>query len=109
MRKDPIWDYKAAEVQATRRKSIGKWSSKGFVDGIGAGLVIGLPPVLHFGPDWMKQEVAPKVLSGDAVICLAISEAFAGSDVKALRTTARRNAGQPIREPKWRGQLPTRC
>ena len=65
----------------------------GFVDGIGAGLVIGLPPVLHFGPDWMKQEVAPKVLSGDAVICLAISEAFAGSDVKALRTTARRNAG----------------
>ena len=27
MRKDPAWDHKAAEVQATRRKSIGKWSS----------------------------------------------------------------------------------
>lgn len=62
----------------------------GFVDGIGAGLVIGLPPVMHFGPQWMKEEVGMKVLTGEKIIALAISEAYAGSDVKALRTVARR-------------------
>lgn len=53
-----------------------------------AGSVIGLPPVLNFGSPEIKAKVLPDVLSGKKLICLAISEAFAGSDVTGLKTTA---------------------
>ncbi|TFK40295.1 acyl-CoA dehydrogenase [Crucibulum laeve] len=61
---------------------------RGYGDGLMAGSVIGLPPVLNFGSDELKAKVVPDVLSGQKLICLAISEAFAGSDVAGLRTTA---------------------
>jgi alkylation response protein AidB-like acyl-CoA dehydrogenase len=53
-----------------------------------AGSLIGLPPVLNFGSEEIKKKVIPEVLSGQKLICLAISEAFAGSDVAGLKTTA---------------------
>lgn len=53
-----------------------------------SGSVIGLPPVLNFGSEAIKAKVVPDVLSGEKLICLAISEAFAGSDVAGLRTSA---------------------
>jgi alkylation response protein AidB-like acyl-CoA dehydrogenase len=56
--------------------------------GLMAGSVIGLPPVLNFGSEAIKAKVIPDVLSGKKLICLAISEAFAGSDVAGLKTTA---------------------
>jgi len=52
------------------------------------GKVIGLPPVLNFGSDALKAKVIPEVLTGKKFICLAISEAQAGSDVLGLQTTA---------------------
>jgi alkylation response protein AidB-like acyl-CoA dehydrogenase len=57
-----------------------------------SGSVIGLPPVLNFGSPEIKAKVVPEVLSGKKLICLAISEAFAGSDVAGLRTTAVKTA-----------------
>lgn len=39
----------------------------------------------------MKAKVVPEVLSGKKFICLAISEAFAGSDVMGLQTTAKKS------------------
>ncbi|KAF9450325.1 acyl-CoA dehydrogenase [Macrolepiota fuliginosa MF-IS2] len=63
---------------------------RGYGDGLMAGTVIGLPPVLNFGKDEIKERVIPEVLSGQRPICLAISEAFAGSDVAGLRTTAKK-------------------
>ena len=57
-----------------------------------SGSVIGLPPVLNFGSEDLKAKVVPDVLSGRKPICLAISEAFAGSDVAGLRTTAVKTA-----------------
>ena len=57
-----------------------------------AGSVIGLPPVLNFGRPSIKAKVVPDVLSGEKLICLAISEAFAGSDVSGLKTTAKKTA-----------------
>jgi alkylation response protein AidB-like acyl-CoA dehydrogenase len=56
--------------------------------GLLGGKVIGLPPVLNFGSDTLKAKVIPEVLSGKKFICLAISEAQAGSDVLGLQTTA---------------------
>ena len=61
----------------------------GFYSGCGDGMVIGLPPVNNFGPQWMKEKVVPDVLSGKKRICLAISEPAAGSDVANITTTAK--------------------
>ena len=58
--------------------------------GIMGGLVIGLPPVMNFGSDELKREVLPEVFSGKKFICLAISEAHAGSDVFGLQTYAKK-------------------
>lgn len=57
-----------------------------------AGSVIGLPPVLNFGSPAIKEKVILDVLSGEKLICLAITEAFAGSDVSGLKTTAKKTA-----------------
>jgi len=57
------------------------------------GSIIGLPPVLNFGNEALKAKVVPDVLSGRKPICLAISEAFAGSDVAGLRTSAVKTEG----------------
>jgi alkylation response protein AidB-like acyl-CoA dehydrogenase len=48
-------------------------------------MVIGLPPVLNFGSQELKAKVIPEIFSGKKFISLAISEAFAGSDVAGLR------------------------
>jgi len=53
-----------------------------------SGSVIGLPPILNFGSEEIKKKVLPDIFSGKKFICLAISEAFAGSDVAGLKTTA---------------------
>ena len=62
------------------------------VGGLSATLMvhgIGLPPVLNFASEALKQEVAPPVLAGTQRISLAITEPGAGSDVAHLTTTAR--------------------
>ena len=61
------------------------------IAGLQAGAIIGLPPVLNFGSPELKARVIPEVLSGKKFICLAISEAFAGSDVMGLKTTAKKS------------------
>ena len=62
----------------------------GSITGLQAGTIIGLPPVLNFGSPELRARVIPEVLSGKKFICLAISEAFAGSDVMGLKTTAKK-------------------
>ncbi|KAG5642617.1 hypothetical protein DXG03_002487 [Asterophora parasitica] len=66
-------------------------SSRAVVDGLLAGLVIGVPPILNYGSPELQQKVIPDALSGKKYVALAISEAFAGSDVGGLQTTAVRD------------------
>lgn len=54
---------------------------------------IGLPPVLAHGSEAVRREVIPPVLAGEQIAALAITEPGGGSDVAALRTTARRDGG----------------
>ncbi|KAH7149236.1 acyl-CoA dehydrogenase/oxidase [Dactylonectria estremocensis] len=63
--------------------------ARGFQDGNMAGMTIGLTAVLNFARDeaW-KKKISEEVFSGKKKLCLAITEAFAGSDVAGLRTTA---------------------
>ena len=57
---------------------------------------IGLPPVLHHGPEALQQAVIPAVLRGEKIAALAITEPGGGSDVAALRTTARRDGADYV-------------
>lgn len=43
------------------------------MDGLLAGEVIGLPPVLNFGTPEVQAKVIPEVLAGKKFICLAIT------------------------------------
>ena len=67
--------------------------------GINASLMvhgIGLPPVINWGSEAMKQTVAPPVLAGQKHISLGITEPGGGSDVAQLRTTAVRDGDHYI-------------
>ena len=54
------------------------------MQGLGAG------PVTLFGSPDQRARVLPKVRRGEAIAAFALSEAEAGSDVRAMRTTAHR-------------------
>ena len=49
-----------------------------------------MPPIIHFGRPELRDRVVEEVLTGKKFLSLAISEAFAGSDVAGLRTTAKK-------------------
>ncbi|HEY0970296.1 MAG TPA: acyl-CoA dehydrogenase family protein [Gemmatimonadales bacterium] len=55
------------------------------MQGLGAG------PVSLFGTDDQRRRWLPRVATGESIAAFAISEAEAGSDVAAMRTTARRD------------------
>ena len=55
---------------------------------------IGLPPVVALGSEALKQRIVPEVLSGEKIAALAITEPGGGSDVAAIRTTARLEGGE---------------
>jgi acyl-CoA dehydrogenase len=57
---------------------------------------IGLPPVLRYGSETLQQLVIPPVLRGEKIAALAITEPSGGSDVAALRCTARREGSDYI-------------
>jgi len=69
---------------------LSRCGSGGVVWGLFGGLSIGLPPVLNFASKTLRDRVVPQCLAGDKVICLAISEPYAGSDVANLKCTAER-------------------
>ncbi|KAF2728252.1 acyl-CoA dehydrogenase family protein [Polyplosphaeria fusca] len=80
------FDYLHDMVQA---QEFVRANARGFQDGNMAGMMISLTAVLQWmGNEQLKQRVAAEVLSGKKKMCLAITEAFAGSDVAGLRTTA---------------------
>ncbi len=68
---------------------ISRCGSVGVLWGVLSGVNIGLPPLLHFGSEELKQRLVPPILGGDKRICLAITEPYAGSDVANLKTEAR--------------------
>ena len=52
---------------------------------------IGLPPVAAHGSAALKDRIIPRVLSGEKIAALAVTEPGGGSDVAALKTTAVRD------------------
>ena len=64
----------------------------GAEDALISGLSIGLGPVVHYGPQWMQGDLVQSIIMGEKVICLAITEPQAGSDVAGVTTVARKSA-----------------
>jgi acyl-CoA dehydrogenase len=54
---------------------------------------LGSGPISLFGSDALKQRYLPPVCAGKHIAAFALSEPDAGSDVTAMRTTARRDGG----------------
>jgi alkylation response protein AidB-like acyl-CoA dehydrogenase/predicted heme/steroid binding protein len=73
---------------------LGRCGTRGYMDGLFAGDVIGLPPVLNFGSPELQAKIVPDILAGKKFICLAISEAFAGSDVGGMQTYAYKDGNE---------------
>lgn len=69
--------------------------SGGVAASIGS-LDIGLPPIVRWGSQELKQRICPDVLAGRKIQCLAITEPGAGSDVANLRTRAVRDGDHYI-------------
>lgn len=64
----------------------------GYEDGLDAACSIGVPVVIKYGAEWMKEELLPAIFRGEKNCCLAISEAYAGSDVAGIRSRAAMDA-----------------
>jgi alkylation response protein AidB-like acyl-CoA dehydrogenase len=70
-------------------QELSRANARGFQDGNVSGMMISLTAVrqwLNNAP--LRDRVTEECLSGKKFMCLAISEAFAGSDVAGIRTTA---------------------
>ncbi|EGY13518.1 medium-chain specific acyl-CoA dehydrogenase [Verticillium dahliae VdLs.17] len=73
-------------------QELSRTGARGFQDGNMAGMTIGLTVVLNFAEPELRDRISKEVFSGKKKICLAITEAFAGSDVAGIRTTAKKTA-----------------
>src|SRR3954469_10336058 len=63
--------------------------------GLGMGVAVhtdmAMPPILAFGTEQQKQEWVVPAIRGERILCLAITEPDAGSDVAGIRTRAVRD------------------
>jgi acyl-CoA dehydrogenase len=68
----------------------------GIASGYGIHSNIVAPYIIHHGTEAQKQQWLPRMVSGDAVGALAMTEPGAGSDVQAIRTNAVRDGDEWI-------------
>jgi len=54
------------------------------------------PALARFGSDALRREYLAPTIAGDYVACLGVSEASGGSDVAAIKTTARKDGGDYV-------------
>jgi len=58
---------------------------------VGVQMDMATPALARFGSDELRKEFLAPAIAGDAVTCIGVSEPSGGSDVSAIRTTARRD------------------
>jgi alkylation response protein AidB-like acyl-CoA dehydrogenase len=69
-------------------EEITRSAGAGILTALLTGITIGLPPILKYGSKELCARLATPCLTGEKLICLAVTEPWAGSDVGALRTRA---------------------
>jgi acyl-CoA dehydrogenase len=60
------------------------------IDGWGGGLhnAIVIPYLIHYGSEEQKHKILPRMISGELIGAIAMTEPGAGSDLQAIKTTA---------------------
>jgi len=64
--------------------------------GIGVQTDMSTPALANFGSDELRREFLAPAIAGDMVVSIAVSEPHAGSDVAAIKTTARKDGDDYI-------------
>ena len=70
-------------------EELGRIRSGGVSMAIGVQTDMATPALAKFGSDWLRQEFLIRAISGEAVFSIGVSETGAGSDVAAIKTTAK--------------------
>jgi citronellyl-CoA dehydrogenase len=83
-------DYSYSVVMA---EALGNCRCGGVPMAIGVQTDMATPALARFGSDELRAEFLAPAIAGTAVACVGVSEPSAGSDVAAIRTTARRDGG----------------
>ncbi|NVO07103.1 MAG: acyl-CoA dehydrogenase family protein, partial [Rhodoferax sp.] len=86
-------DFSYSMVMA---EALGECNCGGIPMAIGVHTDMCTPALARFGSDELRREFLAPSIAGDVVGCLGVSEAGGGSDVAALKTTARREGGDYV-------------
>jgi citronellyl-CoA dehydrogenase len=86
-------DYSYAVVMA---EAIGACRCGGVPLAVGVQTDMATPALARVGSAALQQEFLAPAIAGEMVACIGVSEPGAGSDVAAIRTTARRDGGDYV-------------
>ena len=86
-------DFSYSMVMA---EALGECKCGGVPMAIGVQTDMATPALARFGSDELRREYLAPTIAGDQVACLGVSEPGGGSDVAAVRTTARRDGGDYV-------------
>ena len=77
-------------------ETLGHISCGGVPMAIGVQTDMATPALARFGSDALREQFLVPAITGEAVACVGVSEASAGSDVAAIKTTARKDGGDYV-------------
>jgi citronellyl-CoA dehydrogenase len=86
-------DFSYSMVMA---EALGQCNCGGVPMAIGVQTDMATPALARFGSDELRREYLTPTITGDYVACLGVSEAGGGSDVAAVKTTARSEGGDYV-------------
>ncbi len=86
-------DYSYSVAMA---ETLGHINCGGVPMAIGVQTDMATPALARFGSDALREQFLTPAISGHAVACVGVSEPGAGSDVAAIKTTARKDGGDYI-------------
>jgi citronellyl-CoA dehydrogenase len=86
-------DFSYSMVMA---EALGACACGGVPMAIGVHTDMATPALARFGSDELRREFLAPSIAGDMVSCLGVSEPGGGSDVAAIRTTARKEGGDYV-------------
>jgi citronellyl-CoA dehydrogenase len=86
-------DFSYSMVMA---EALGACHCGGVPMAIGVQTDMATPALARFGSDELRREFLAPTIAGDCVACLGVSEPGGGSDVAAIKTTARKDGGDYV-------------
>ncbi len=86
-------DFSYSAVMA---EALGVCHCGGIPMAIGVQTDMATPALARFGSDELRREFLSPCIAGDMVACIGVSEAGGGSDVAAVKTTARKDGGDYV-------------